>query len=249
MAKSTKRSLASIPRRLDQTVIFDRDDTLWETQTLYDKAKSAFARELEREGYSPKEALVLLTEIDLENVRKMGFSRHRFPKSLVATYDTMSKAAGNKPNARIRRKIAAFGRSVFEQPPRLIAGAKSLLNELRGKARLVLMTAGDTVIQRRRIKTSGLKQYFDVIDIPKLKTPTEFRRLVKQLKVRPADTWMVGNSMKSDILPAYKVGLQTVWVSGRGWAYDLGSEMGQPVAKAPNLQKVREILRRRLGRF
>lgn len=246
MPKAAKPLAAKKKPHAVSAVIFDGDDTLWETQTLYDQAKKAFADLMVKEGFNAKQALLLMTEIDLQNVRRWGFSRHRFPRSLVATYESLAKNAGRSAKPKVRQRVEALGQSVFERRPQLIAGARPLLERLQGKVRLVLMTAGDRTIQRQRIETSGLRAFFDVIDIPKIKTQAEFRRLVKRLKVQPSETWMIGNSMRSDIIPAHKVGLQTVWVSGRGWAYDYGTEEGQPVTKAPNLTKVRDILRRNM---
>ena len=246
MSKAAKE-IAQLGNKLAfNAFIFDGDDTLWETQTLYDQAKKRFAALMRSEGFSSRQALALLAEIDLENVRRLGFSRQRFPRSLKETYRALANNSGRKAQSRVLRRISIFGQSVFKRSPRLIAGARTLLRELHGKVHLVLMTAGDPAVQRRRIKASGLEKYFDFIDIPRIKTPKEYRRLVKRLRLNPSKTWMVGNSMKSDILPAHKSGLQTLWVAGRGWEYDFSVKQGKFVARVSNLKRVKDILVRNL---
>lgn len=224
------------------TVIFDGDDTLWETQTLYDLAKRKFAALMAKEGFPSAESLALFAEVDMANVRKLGFSRRRFPKSMADTYELLAKDAGKKVKPAVRKRAKALGESVFNRTPKLMPGVRRLLQRLTGRVRLVLMTAGDRAIQRRRIQTSGLARYFDFIDIPKIKDAAEFHRLIRLLRVNPDSAWMIGNSMKSDIMPAHKVGLNTVWLAGRGWAYDRSDETGDTVTKVVDLEGVRRVL-------
>jgi putative hydrolase of the HAD superfamily len=240
---TAKKRISKLGNKLPvNALIFDGDDTLWETQTLYDQVKNRFANLMKSEGFSSRQALALLVEIDLENIRKLGFSRQRFPRSLKETYLALVSSSGQKKRMAVLRRISTLGKSVFRRSPRLIAGARALLRSLHGKVQLVLMTAGDPTVQRRRIKTSGLEKYFDFIDIPRIKTPREYERLVKRLRLQPSRTWMIGNSMKSDILPAHEIGLRTLWVAGRGWEYDRKVKEGELGARVRDLKKVKDIL-------
>ena len=95
------------------------------------------------------------------------------------------------------------------------------LSALRGRGyKLALLTKGDEAVQERRIEHSGLRPYFDIVRIVSEKTTEAIKAVVKDLGVDPPSAWMVGNSMRSDVLPALAAGVQAVWINAHVWEYE-----------------------------
>src|SRR5205823_6619790 len=111
-----------------------------------------------------------------------------------------------------------FASSCREAP---LDGARDALLHLRARgAKLALLTKGDLDVQRRRIARSGIADMFDVIHIVGEKLTAAFRNIVADLKVEPKDAWSVGNSIRSDILPAVDAGLRAVWIDAHVWEHE-----------------------------
>jgi putative hydrolase of the HAD superfamily len=202
-------------------VIFDGDDTLWSTEQLYDDARSrcrfiVSERGLDGAHWEQRERL-----IDVQNVAKFGYSRRRFPTSCVQAYQELCLEQGRTINAATVEQIRRAARSVFECDPPLIPGARETLAVLRAKGtRLALLTKGDPQVQRRRIDSSGLREFFDVIRIVPEKSPEIIREVVAALGVEPSCSWMVGNSMRSDVFPAMEAGLRAVQIPAHVWEHE-----------------------------
>jgi putative hydrolase of the HAD superfamily len=208
---------------LDQTIVFDGDDTLWETQALYDDAKECFFSLLARRGFSPESVAAKFEEIDVGNVARLGFSRERFPHSMLETYEFCCRQAGQNPDETIARHVMALGSAVFDTRPAVRADAVDVLERLRKLYRIVLLTAGDHNVQRARIEQSQLGQYFDAVRIVPLKSYEAWSELVATDRLHPGQTWSVGNSVRSDINPAIALGMKCVLVAAQSWAYEQGA--------------------------
>jgi putative hydrolase of the HAD superfamily len=107
--------------------------------------------------------------------------------------------------------------------PPLVSNARKTLKDLRAQGiRLALLTKGDPDVQSRRIENSGLRDLFDVIEIVPEKSPAVIRAVVGRLGVGLENAWMVGNSVRSDLLPAIEAGLQALWINAHVWEYERG---------------------------
>ena len=209
-----------MPRSL-RAIIFDADDTLWDTQVLYERAKEQFYDWMAREGFGDQEAVATaLTRTDLANMPLYGFSRHRFPQSMKDVYDRLTTQAGRKADPEKLEQVAEIGYGVFRQRAQLVEGAGEVLVKLQRQYRLLLYTAGDAEVQADRIQDSELGRHFQATYIRPQKTVAELAALLEAEHLQPAETWMVGNSLKSDINPALKLGLRGILVRAGGWAYD-----------------------------
>ena len=136
-------------------------------------------------------------------------------------------------------------RSAFEHDPPVMPGARETLALLRSRgAKLALLTKGDYALQCRRIERSGLRDFFDVIRIVPEKTPNVIRDVVSALGVDAGSTWMVGNSMRSDIFPAMKAGLRTVRIPAHVWEYERTYDQIEPneVITASHLADVPTVI-------
>lgn len=229
--------------RSTQLLVFDGDDTLWETMSLYTDAKSRFAEAMTQVGLPAARGLVLLEEIDLENVKHLGFARSRFPTSLTQAYERLCTDTLMTVDPYVRANVAALGHSVFEQPPRVIAGALHQLALLRDRYRMVLCTKGEEEIQSRRIADAGVAQFFEKTCIVPTKGAAEFRAILSDLNHDAALSCSIGNSVRSDINPALSVGMRAVWIPNETWGYE-DAELGVgDVVKIAAISQLSDALR------
>jgi putative hydrolase of the HAD superfamily len=211
--------------RLPAAIIFDGDDTLWLTEKLYDDARAQARLAVEVAGLNGQEWELLEREIDVSNVRQLGFSPQRFPTSCVEAYVASCKSAGRAPIKSIEQDLWRIASSPFEKPPRPVEGARKTVERLVSQGfRVALLTKGDEEIQLRRIEQSGLSDLFPLIRVVRDKTPAEILSMVEVLAAPTSATWMVGNSIKSDLLPAIEAGLNAVWIDAHVWEYERDTE-------------------------
>jgi putative hydrolase of the HAD superfamily len=202
-------------------VIFDGDDTLWSTEQLYDDARSCARDVVAKSGVDAERWEECERRIDVQNVDKFGYSMERFPASCVEAYEQICRSTGRAVDADTVIRVREAARSVFEQDPPLVLGAWETLTSLRARgARLALLTKGDPKLQSRRIERSGLRELFDVIEIVPEKSAAVIRGVVAALGVDVDSAWMVGNSMRSDVLPAIDAGLRAVQIPAHVWEYE-----------------------------
>ncbi|HKW02286.1 MAG TPA: HAD family hydrolase [Vicinamibacterales bacterium] len=202
-------------------VVFDGDDTLWSTEPLYDRARAAARAEVVRAGLDGDEWERIERRVDVENVRHLGFSTERFPLSCVQAYEQLADASGRRRDPDVSHRVRSAAGTVFEQDPPLVPGAREAILALRERgAKLALLTKGDRDLQERRVERSGLADLFDVIRIVAEKPASAFRDVVALLGVKPTDAWSVGNSIRSDIVPAIESGLRAVWIDAHVWEHE-----------------------------
>ena len=202
-------------------VVFDGDDTLWSTEPLYDDARQAAASVVSKAGLDPLVWERLERRIDVQNAATLGHSVDRFPTSCVQAYRDLRELNRHAFDARVATVIKETAASVFHQLAPLMPGVRETLSALRGRGyKLALLTKGDEAVQERRIEHSGLRPYFDIVRIVSEKTTEAIKAVVKDLGVDPPSAWMVGNSMRSDVLPALAAGVQAVWINAHVWEYE-----------------------------
>lgn len=200
-------------------VVFDGDDTLWKTEELYDDARSKARAIVSRAGLDGAQWEAIEQRLDLENVGTLGYSPDRFPTSCVQAYELLCREAGRAPA--FSQSVARAARSVFEAEAQVMPDAHQTLAALRRSGlRLALLTKGDRLIQKRRVQRSGLRNLFDLVRIVDEKSPAEIRQVVSALGVSADRAWMVGNSMRSDVLPALAAGLRAIWIDAHVWEHE-----------------------------
>jgi putative hydrolase of the HAD superfamily len=202
-------------------VIFDGDDTLWETQSLYNEAKRLFFSEMKGTGFDFGEVRERFEAIDRSNVSRLGFSRRRFPQSMCDTYRSFCDERLSPTEPEMMERIRSIGESVFEATAPVADGAAKTLETLKAASLILLLaTKGDTDVQRVRIHRSGLGEYFDGQYILPEKGRGEFSLIVSEWELEVERSWSVGNSPRSDIAPALGVGLCAIFLRNVGWTYE-----------------------------
>ena len=203
-------------------VIFDFDDTLVITNALFDHARTELFSAMRNLGLSYEEQWAdFLDAEDIANVKKAGFfSADCFPRAMGKTYAHFATLSGLSTDPVLRQQMENIGWHVHNIKPRLTDGAWDVLSALYSKVRLFLFTQGDLELQSKRIKNSGLESFFNKCYIVNKKDKDSYLYLIQQQNIDCHCSWMVGNSIKSDINPAYQVGLQTVFYNSPSWDYE-----------------------------
>ena len=234
---------------LIQGVIFDGDDTLWSTEQLYDDARSRIRKIISETGIDGSEWERLERKIDVENVATLGFGVERFPTSCIQAYEELCRRRGTHINALISSRVREAAVSPFKRDPALVPGILEALVSLRAQGfKLALLSKGVPELQLRRIKASGLESCFDAIRVVTEKTPDAIRDLLNTLRVKPESAWMVGNSIRSDILPALAVGMHVIWIESHTWEYEraLDHLIDSRVVVAQRVTEVPELISRQM---
>ncbi|WP_130286999.1 HAD family hydrolase [Aquimarina brevivitae] len=185
-----------------KAIAFDADDTLWVNEPFFRTAEEEFC-ELLAEFMPRDKANQLLFDVEMRNLPLYGYGIKPFTLSLIEAAIEVSK--GNV-NIALIEKLIAKGKEMLDYPVDLIDGIEPTLATLSKKYRLVMATKGDLLDQERKLIKSGLEPYFHHIEIVSDKTEKQYTKLVKHLDVQPEEFLMVGNSLKSDIVPVLNIG-------------------------------------------
>src|SRR6056297_1082673 len=199
------------------TIGFDADDTLWQNETFYRITQDRFAGLLS--DYADPDPLhARLLEAERRNLGHYGFGIKGFMLSMIET--AIEVTEGRVP-ARVIAEILAAGQEMLAHPIELLPEAEATVRALSKSRTLVLITKGDLLDQERKLAQSGLGEMFDAVEIVSDKTPAVYDAIFRRLGDGPDRAAMVGNSMKSDILPILATGGWGVFVPhGLAWALE-----------------------------
>jgi putative hydrolase of the HAD superfamily len=187
---------------------FDADDTLWQNEQYYKLTESHF-RGLLSEFAEGEHVSERLLEAEKRNLAHYGFGIKGFTLSMIET--ALEITEGRAPSSVIS-EILGIGRDLLSHPVECLPHARDALEALSGKYFLVLITKGDLFDQERKLAQSGLGDYFDAVEIVSDKTATTYRRIFGKHGEGPERAMMIGNSLKSDIVPAIAAGAWGVFV-------------------------------------
>ncbi len=188
-----------------QFLIFDADDTLWENNIYFEAAFDRFCEFLAHSSMSPAEIRGILDEIEIANTKIHGYGSRNFARNLAACYKHLAERDISEADL---QAVMDFAHTILEQPIELLDGVEETIDELAGRHALTIFTKGDQEEQQIKIDRSGLARYFDHAAIVKEKNEQAYRKLADERGFCSEQTWMVGNSPKSDICPALNAGLE-----------------------------------------
>jgi len=198
-----------------KAIAFDADDTLWVNETLFREAEQEFCVLL-KDFVPEEECNKRLFDMEMKNLPLYGYGIKPFTLSLI-------EAAIHFSDGKISNKtitdIIDIGKRMLEAPVELIDGIEETLAHLSSRYRLVMATKGDLLDQERKLIKSGLEPYFHHIEIVSDKQPRHYQKLVNHLDIGVGEFLMVGNSVKSDVLPVLEIGahafhipFHTTWI-------------------------------------
>jgi putative hydrolase of the HAD superfamily len=229
-----------------QTVVMDGDDTLWFVEPLYDEARQSAAAIVAAGGLDGVCWERIQRRVDVELVRTLGTSAKRFPTSCVEAYRKLSHESGQPVSPLVEDRIRRAAQTVFRRKARTVDGLADILEKLRERFTVTLLTKGDEGVQRRRIADAGVGDAFDHVSIVQQKGEAEFRAMLDAVYSTPRLAWSVGNSLASDINPALRIGMRAIWVDAPVWEYErreLEPEEGHLIVASSLTAAGEELLR------
>jgi putative hydrolase of the HAD superfamily len=183
-------------------IAFDADDTLWHNEPYFDEAQERFCV-LFQDYASKQEILGLILNHQISNLPLYGFGIKAFTLSMIETALELTNhtISGNGID-----KIITIGKDLLKKPVELMPNVENVLGELQGKYKLIVATKGDLKDQHRKLHDSGIGAFFHHIEVMSDKTELDYQKMLGRLDCDPKDFLMIGNSLKSDVLPILNIG-------------------------------------------
>ncbi len=180
-----------------EIIAFDADDTLWHTENFFQDVQNKFAGILDQ--YAPEEEVhAHFHEMELKNIHLFGYGVKGFTLSMV---ETAIEISNKKVSASHIHDIVMLGKSIFDAPLDLMDGVEETLKRLNQHYRLLLITKGDVLDQSNKIEKSGLEYLFERTEVVQEKDPATYAKLFSEIDIDVEKVAMIGNSLRSDILP------------------------------------------------
>jgi len=192
-----------------QTLLIDADDTLWANNIYFERAIAEFISFLNHQEYTREEVRAVLNDVERECIISHGYGLHSFAHALMRTFERLSV---EPITPALHETIHSFAHMIAEHPIEMFEGVPETLQYLSGRHHLIMMTKGNITEQSAKVERSGVKDYFSAVEIVAEKDPPTYRSIVEKYGLAADNTWMVGNSPKSDINPALAVGLNAVFI-------------------------------------
>ncbi|SON56382.1 dUMP phosphatase [Hartmannibacter diazotrophicus] len=190
------------------TIGFDADDTLWQNEHFFKMTEARFA-ELLADHADMETITARLLETERRNLSYFGFGIKGFVLSMI---DTAIEVTSGRVDAATIAEIMNYGRALIDHPVETLPHARETLEALSETHRLVLVTKGDLFDQERKLAQSGLGDFFDAVEIVSDKTMATYERVFARHGDGPDRAVMIGNSLKSDVLPAIAAGAHGIFV-------------------------------------
>lgn len=181
---------------------FDADDTLWQNETFFRMTEQRFTELLSEHGEHHVISAKLL-EAERRNLRFYGYGVKGFTLSMI---ETAVEVTAGEVSAAVIAEILSFGRQMLQNPVETLPGVRETLDALAGRYRIILITKGDLFDQERKLAQSGLGDYFNAVEIVSEKTAQTYERIFSRHGDGARRAMMVGNSLKSDVVPAIAAG-------------------------------------------
>lgn len=199
-------------------LVFDADDTLWENNVRFERVVDDFVAWLARPTLDDAKIRAILRDIETANTVTHGYGSRVFLRTLR---DCFERLHARPASDREQQQIADLALDLMEHRVELMPGVAGTVDELGRRHELALLTKGDPDEQQGKLDASGLTRFFGSIHIVDRKSVDTYRRLTRQLALRPGSTWMIGNSAKSDIIPARQAGWNAVFIPhAHTWALE-----------------------------
>ena len=185
-----------------KVIAFDADDTLWVNEPYFREAEEKFSNLLE--DFLPHHSVQKeLYKTEMDNLALYGYGVKSFMLSMV---ETIGRVTNETADVKLVNKAVNLGRELLNKPIEILDGVEEVLAQLNGTYRLVMATKGDLLDQERKLIKSGLEKHFHHIEIMSDKKVSDYAKLLKHLDCKPAHFLMIGNSVKSDIIPVLELG-------------------------------------------
>lgn len=200
-----------------KAVAFDADDTMWINEPYFTQIEEKFCTLLEdfatRHNISQE-----LLKTEIQNLSIYGYGVKGYTLSMI---ETALNISNKKLDIEVIEKAIEYGKDMLSKPVELIDDIEDVLKGLKLKYKLVVATKGDLLDQEQKLKRSGLEKYFHHIEVMSEKKEPDYRKLIKHLDIQPNEFLMIGNSLKSDVLPVLEIGGHAIHIPFHTtWAHE-----------------------------
>jgi len=196
---------------------FDADDTLWVNETYFREAEKKFTNLLSQYE-TPNKIDQELFRMEMDNLPLYGYGVKAFTLSMV---ESALELSNYNISTKTIESILNIGKDMLNKPVELLEGVEEVLKVLSKKYRLILATKGDLLDQEQKLEKSGLTDYFHHIEVLSDKKEANYSKLLNHLDINPSEFLMIGNSLKSDILPLVNIKAHTIHVPFHTtWAHE-----------------------------
>lgn len=218
---------------------FDADDTLWINETYFRDAEVEFGKLLA--GYETLNTIDQeLFKKEIDNLPLYGYGVKAFTLSMVES--ALEQSNYNISNKGIEA-ILNIGKNMLNKPVELLDGVEEVLKILSKKYKIILATKGDLLDQERKLEKSGLTKYFHHIEVLSDKQEANYSKLLNHLDIKPSEFLMIGNSLKSDVLPLVNIKAHAIHVPFHTtWAHEQVSEKDTNGKHYKTVSSLRELL-------
>lgn len=200
-----------------KVIAFDADDTLFVNEPYFSETEEKFC-ELMQDYLTKHDISKELFKVEIANLKIYGYGIKAYILSMI---EAAMKISNNTIPVEVIEKILEYGKELLEKPIELLEGVEETLEALHGKYKLVVATKGDLLDQRRKLHNSGLGHYFHHIEVMSDKQEKDYTDLLKRLEIQPSAFLMIGNSLKSDVLPVLAIGGHAVHIPFHTtWAHE-----------------------------
>lgn len=189
-------------------IAFDADDTLWHNEHLYHQSKDKFAQILS-DYTTPQVASRKLDQAEVRNIDSYGYGIKSFTLSMI---ETAVEVSNGQVAGEVIDQLITLSKDMLSANVELFDGVQETLARLSPRFDLLLITKGDLHEQERKIERSGIAQYFRYTEVVSEKTEATYRKILGLYHINPRKFLMVGNSLRSDILPVIRIGGRGVYI-------------------------------------
>lgn len=217
---------------------FDADDTLWVNEPYYREAENQFTSLMKEYGVGSEAGEALFAK-EMDNLKLYGYGIKAFMLSLV---ECAIELTGGAVGADTIGRILGIGKSMLQRPIELLEDVKGVLEALSPHYRLIVATKGDLLDQEGKMKRSSISSFFHHIEVMSDKTESQYVQLLKHLDIEPHQFLMIGNSMKSDVIPPLNLGAWAIHVPYHTtWAHE-EVELDPGGDRFFRVERLREVL-------
>jgi putative hydrolase of the HAD superfamily len=222
----------------DRWIAFDADDTLWHNENIFERVQARYYELLARHH----DAATVKRALDAVETRNLDLYGYGIKGFMLSSIETAIELTDGKFSPQEVRELLALGREMLAHPVELLDGAAEVLDDLAPDYALLLITKGDLRDQERKLTKSGLAGRFRAVEIVSEKDEATYRRILRSHAIEPAKFLMVGNSVKSDILPVLELGGAAIHVPYRiTWSLDQAGAPPQEDGRFYHATSLRDV--------
>ena len=222
-----------------KVIAFDADDTLWINETYFREVEKEFTDLLSTFDTKNNIDQILLKK-EIKNLKIYGYGIKGFVLSMI---ECALEISDYQLPSKTIQKIIGFGKDMLEKPIELLDGVEEVLQKLQGRYKLIVATKGDLLDQEKKIEKSGLLKYFDDVVVMSDKKEVDYKKILKRLNIKAPELLMIGNSLRSDVLPLIKIKASAIHIPFHTtWIHETVSEEEISSLDYKTIKSIKDIL-------